>query len=320
MDLKSIAENLNDKIGATIAFVGDEREPVTAVSTGILPLDVAIGIGGLPRGRIVEVHGLFSTGKTSLCLAIIASFQKQGLRCAYIDAEYCFSYEHAQSFGVKTDELLLLQTDTGEQAFSAMEKLIKDKNVDLIVVDSVSALVPLPDAEADHGKSQIGAQAKLISKGLAKIVAPVHKNGAIIIFINQLRQNIMGGQYDPYILPGGMALRFYTSLMLEIHRKGAITQGDEQVGIQIEIKVKKNKVGRPNEKCEAQLFFDKGFSAEADTISMAEKMEVIKVKGNTYYFGEEKLGVGQKKARKFLESNPEIMAKIKDLLTSPQSK
>jgi len=311
--IKKVAEDLNTKAGKTLAFVGD-RGQVESISTGILPLDAVIGIGGLPKGRIIEVHGIFSSAKTSLCLAIVSAFQRQGLKCTYVDSEYSFSNEHAKSFGVNTDELLILQPDCGEEAFELMESLVREKQADLIVVDSVSALVPRPDAEAEHGKAMIGNQAKLISKGLSKLVGPINKSGTIIIFINQLRMNIMGGQYDPYTLPGGLALRFYSSVMLELHRRNALVQGEKQIGVEIEIKVKKNKVGIPNEKCLIQLMFNQGFSAGFDLLSMAEKMGHVKVEGKTYFFGDVKLGVGLKRSKTFLEDNPELMAKIKEKL------
>ena len=302
--LQNIIDNINKLIGKDVAFIGDGVEKVDAEATGLLPLDYAIGIGGLPKGRIIEVHGLQSTGKSSLCLAIIAAFQKKGLLCSYVDAEYAYSKEYAQKMGVDTDKLLLLKVDCGEEAFEVMERLIKESGVKLIVVDSVSALVPRPEAEAEYGKPQMGGQARLMASGMRKLVGPVSKNGAIIIFINQLRQNIMGGQYDPYTLPGGMALRFYSSVMMELKKEKALMKGDKIVGYPIHIKIKKNKVGLPGEECEVQLFFSSGFSGESDILSMGEKAGLITKDGNTYFSGEIKLGVGQNKARQYLVDNP----------------
>lgn len=312
-NLQDAAGDINKLIGKLIAFTGSEKleQKVDAISTGITPLDSVIGIGGLPRGRIVEIHGLQSSGKTSLCLAIISKFQKNGMPCAYIDAEYSFDFDHAKTFGVDTDNLLLLQPDCGEEAFEAMEKLVRDKSVQLIVVDSVPALIPRPEAEAEIGKPQMGGQARLMAAGLRKLIGPVNKNGAIVIFINQLRQNIMGGQYDPYTLPGGMALRFFSSLMLELKRDSAIKSGDTLIGYEIRVRVKKNKVGTPAGECTVHLMFKNGFSGEADILDIAEKLGIVTRVGNTYYFGEIKLGTGVGKARKYLKDNPDITETIK---------
>ena len=203
--VKETAKELNEKFGAGVAFY--EGQEIEYEPTGLLPLDYAIGLGGLPVGRIIEVHGQFSAAKTSLCLAIIANFQKKNIPCAFIDAEFSFSAKHAESMGVDNKKLLLLQPDFGEQAFEIMEKIIKDGTAKLIVVDSVSALTPKSEAEAEFGKPQMGSQARLMATGMRKLIGLVSKQKAIVIFINQLRMNIMGGQYDPYTLPGGQSLK-----------------------------------------------------------------------------------------------------------------
>jgi recombination protein RecA len=315
-NLQEAAHDINKAIGKLIAFTGADKEEqkVEALPTGILPLDTVIGIGGLPKGRIIEIHGLQSSGKTSLCMQIISQYQKRGLNCAYVDAEYSFNFDHAHTFGVDTDNLLLLQPDCGEEAFEAMEQLVRNKTAQVIVVDSVPALVPRPEAEAEIGKPTMGGQARLMAQGLRKLIGPINKNGAIIIFINQLRQNIMGGQYDPYTLPGGMALRFYSSVMLELKKDKAIVSGETLLGYEIRVRVKKNKVGTPAGECMIHLMFKDGFSAEADVLEAAEKLEIITRAGNTFYFGETKLGVGLNRVRTFLKDNPEIMAQIQDRL------
>jgi recombination protein RecA len=310
-NIDKVADSINKDLGKDIAFSGkDFDREIESISTGIKSLDDAIGIGGLPKGRIVEVHGLQSTGKSSLCFGIISSFQKQGLSCAYIDAEYAFSVDHAKTIGIDMDKLLMIQPDCGEEAFSIMEKLIRDKSVQLIVLDSISALVPRADVESEMGKNQMGGQARLVAAGLRKLIGPLSKSGCIIILINQLRANILGGQYDPYIITGGMALRFYSSVMIELKRGKAIVTGDEVRGITIPIKIKKNKVGLPARECEVELTFADGFAEGNDVFNLAVDKGIIVKTGNTYFYGETKLGLGSK-AKKYLAENPETLEQIK---------
>jgi len=311
-NLSKVAESINKIAGKVIAFSATDisGKEIEVISTGIKSLDDAIGVGGLPKGKIIEVHGLQSTGKSSLCLGIIANFQKANLNCAYIDAEYSFSLSHAQNLGVNTDELLIVQPDSGEEAFTVLEKLVRDGDSQLIVVDSASALVPQGDIEADMGKNMMGSQARLISYGLRKLIGPISKSGCIVIFINQLRANILGGQYDPYIVTGGMSLKFYTSIMLELKRGKAIISSDEVKGITIPIKIKKNKVGPPAKECEVELHFADGFKENADVFNLAVGKDLIRKEGNTFFYGEIKLGVGANRAKKYLEDYPETMAEI----------
>ena len=307
--IKENAKELNKQFGEGIAFY--EGQEIEFEPTGLLPLDYAIGLGGLPVGRIVEVHGQFSAAKTSLCLAIIANFQKRDIPCAFIDAEYAYSAKHAESMGVDNKKLLLIQPDFGEQAFEIMEKIIKDGTARLIVVDSVSALTPKSEAEAEFGKPQMGSQARLMATGMRKLVGLISKQKAIVIFINQLRMNIMGGQYDPYTLPGGQSLKHYSSVMMELKKEKALMKGDKIVGYPIHIKIKKNKVGLPGEECEVQLFFSSGFSGESDLLSLGEKAGLITKTGNSIFLGEIKLGVGQNKARQYLVDNPLVAADLR---------
>ena len=307
--VKETAKELNEKFGIGIAFY--EGQEIEYEPTGLLPLDYAIGLGGLPVGRIIEVHGTFSAAKTSLCLAIIANFQKKNIPCAFIDAEYSYSAKHGEAMGVDNKKLLMIQPDFGEQAFEIMEKIIKDNTAKLIVVDSVSALTPKSEAEADFGKPQMGSQARLMATGMRKIIGLVAKQKAIVIFINQLRMNIMGGQYDPYILPGGQSLKHYSSVMMELKKEKALMKGDKIVGYPIHIRIKKNKVGLPGEECTVNLFFQDGFSAEADLISLGEKSGLINKVKTSYFYGETRLGVGQNQARQFLIDNPKIAEELR---------
>lgn len=321
-ETKSVEETIkeiNKESGEKLAFLGkDADQEVEVISTGIMPLDWAFGCGGLPKGRIIEMHGIQSSGKTSLCLGIISNFQKKGLSCAFIDAEYALNLDHARNIGVDTDKLIIIQPDTGEQAFEAIEKIIKNDAAKLIVIDSASALVPRAVMEAETGKPTMGSQARLISQGLVKLIGPASKNGTIIIILNQLRANIMGGQYDPYTVTGGMALRFYASIIMSLTKETAITRGDDVIGYGIKIQIKKNKVGPPNEKCTVKFMFEGGFSGEINILDIAEKSGIITHTGNTYLFGDIKLGVGENKARDFLSKNPEITSQILELLQSEQ--
>lgn len=306
---KDIIQELNKKLGKDLVCLGSKLDEVKFLSTGLLSLDVAIG-GGLPVGRIVEFRGLQSVAKTSLALAMIGNFQKQGIPCAFVDAEFSLNLQHARNLGVDTDKLVIVQPDTGEEAFDIVETLIRQKIAKVIVVDSVNALATKAELEAEVNKPGMGAQAKLISIGLRRIVGPVHKNEAIVIMINQFRANIMGGQYSPHVAGGGYALKYYTSVVLELRRDQEAKVGDELTGYNIKIKVEKNKVGKPKEECIVQLRFATGFSAEADVMTLGEKAGVITTSGNTYYFGDIKLGVGNNKTRVFLEENPDICQNI----------
>lgn len=315
-----IVSSINEGASKEIAFMGKdwEGQDIDIMPTGMLPLDYALGIGGLPKGRILELHGLQSTAKTSLCLGIIAHLQKQGISCAFADAEYALNMDHARKIGVDTDNLLVLRADTGEEFFEAIEKIIREKAAQFIVVDSVSALVTRAELEAEVNKPTMGGQARLMANGLRRLVAPLAKSGAVLVFINQLRANVMGGQYDPYSIPGGMALRFYSTIILELKRGQILKRGEEQIGIDVVINVKKNKVGTPNTSATVTLLYESGFSAEADFLDIGEKAGVISHEGNTYSFSGEKLGIGQNKAREYLKANPETMSKIQTAIQESQ--
>ena len=318
---KNTVDEINNAIGKDIAFYGADikEKQIQALPTGILPLDWAIGIGGFPKGRIIEIHGKESSGKSSLCLAIIAQYQKMGLKCCYVDAEYTFSFELAEKFGVNTDDLLIIKSDYGEEAFDAMEKLVRSGTIDFIVIDSISALVPKAVLEADTEKTHIGPHAKMVTKGVSRLVGALEKNACTIVFINQLRMNIMGGQYDQWIVTGGQALKHYSSLMLEVHKDRAIMLGEKLIGYGMRIRVKKNKVGIPGEECLVKLLFNKGFSAESDILAYGQKAGIILKEGNTYSYKGEKMGIGENKARLWLETNQTLAEEILSQLQQQQS-
>lgn len=307
---KSI-EDINKEAGKKVVVYGKDilDQKIEFAPTGMLPLDAVIG-GGMPRGRVVEIHGLQSTSKTSLCLAMIAKYQKDGYTCAFADVEYALNLQHAQNMGVDTDNLLIIQADHAEEIFETIESIVREQQADFIVIDSMSALVTRAEAEAETGKATMGGQARIISQALRKIIGPLAKSKTTLICINQLRMNLMGNQYDPYIASGGMAMRFYTSVILQAKRDKALVQGDNLIGYTIKIQVKKNKVGKPGGECKVKLLFDSGFSAEADLIDAAMKLGTISKEGNTYMYGDIKLGVGENRARKFLEDNPNVAEEI----------
>jgi len=315
MSKQKTINDINKEAGKKVICYGKDilDQEVEFAPTGIRSLDAAIG-GGLPRGRVIEVHGLQSTSKTSLCLSMIAKYQKDGYTCAFADVEYALNLRHAQSIGVNTDELLIIQADYAEEIFETIETIVREKQADFIVIDSMSALVTRAEAEAETGKATMGGQARLISQALRKLIGLLAKNKTTLICINQLRMNLMGGQYDPYIASGGMAMRFYTSVILQTKRDKSITQGGNLIGYVINILVKKNKVGPPGGKGQAKLIFETGFSAESDIIDEALEKGIVIKEGNTYMFGDIKLGVGENRARNYLVKNPNISEQISALL------
>jgi len=314
--MASPIDKINKLLKKDIAFTGKTtREKIDSLSTGIISLDYILGNGGFPKGRVVDINGLSSTGKSSLCLHTIAEAQKKGITCAYIDAEYSFILKHAQKLGVNTDELIIIQPDSGEEAFEAMEILIKEK-VGVIVVDSVSALSPRAEIEAEIGKPQMGSQARLVSQGLRRLMSPISKNNTVVLFINQMRQNIMGGRYNPYIVAGGMALKFYSSIRLEMKRTAVLSLDNKQLGHTIEFHTAKNKVFEPNKRCSVKYFLDGGFEKEGNIFEIAEEAEVLTRKGNTYYFGDTKIAIGKEKAAEALMTDSDLRQQILDSLLS----
>lgn len=276
---------------------------VNAISTGSIGLDAALGVGGLPRGRIIEIFGPESSGKTTLALHVVAEAQKKSGVCAYIDAEHAMDPEYAKKLGVKIDELLISQPDTGEQGLEIVESLVRSGKMDVIVIDSVAALTPKDEIEGDMGQSHMGKQARLMSQALRKLTAIVAKSKTIVIFINQIRMQIGVMFGNPETTPGGKALKFYTSVRLDIRRIAQIKKGEEIMGGRIRVKVVKNKVAAPFKQTEFDLMYNEGISREGEMIALGEKMEIISKSGSSYSFGEEKLGRGYDATRQYLKEN-----------------
>ena len=282
------------------------RVDVDVVPSGSIGLDWALGIGGYPRGRIIEIFGPESSGKTTLTLHAIAQAQKKGGVCAFIDAEHALDPEYAKKIGVKLDELLVSQPDSGEQALEIVESLVRSGKVDIVVVDSVAALTPKDEIEADMGSYQVGKQARLMSQALRKLTAIVSKSKTIVIFINQIRMQIGMMFGNPETTTGGKALKFYTSVRLDIRRIAQIKKGEEVVGGRHRVKVVKNKVAAPFRTTEFDLMYNEGISTEGELLALGEKLGLVQKSGSSYAFGEEKLGRGYDASRTYLRENKKI--------------
>ena len=288
-----------------------ERD-IQTVSTGSLGLDIALGIGGLPRGRVVEIYGPESSGKTTLTLQAIAQCQKNGGTCAFIDAEHALDPVYAQKLGVNVDDLLVSQPDTGEQALEIADMLVRSGAVDLVVVDSVAALTPKAEIEGEMGDQLPGLQARLMSQALRKLTANIKRSNCLVIFINQLRMKIgvmMPGQ-SPETTTGGNALKFYASVRLDIRRIGAIKKGDEIIGNQTKIKVVKNKLAPPFKQVVTEILYGEGISREGELIDMGVEAKLVEKAGAWYSYGSERIGQGKDNSRTFLRENPAIAAKL----------
>jgi recombination protein RecA len=286
----------------SIMMLGDKPHvDINAISTGSIGLDAALGVGGMPRGRIIEIFGPESSGKTTLSLHVIAEAQKTGGICAFIDAEHAMDPEYAQRLGVKIDQLLISQPDNGEQALEIVDSLVRSGKLDVIVVDSVAALTPKDEIEGDMGAHHVGKQARLMSQALRKLTAIVAKSKTIVIFINQIRMQIGVMFGNPETTPGGKALKFYTSVRIDIRRIAQIKKGEEVMGGRIRVKVVKNKVAAPFKQTEFDLMYNEGISREGEMIALGEKMGIIKKSGTSYGYGEVKLGRGYDATRQFLK-------------------
>jgi recombination protein RecA len=283
---------------------------VNAIPTGSIGLDAALGVGGMPRGRIVEIFGPESSGKTTLSLHIVAEAQKMGGICAFIDAEHAMDPDYAGRLGVKINQLLISQPDNGEQALEIVESLVRSGKMDVIVIDSVAALTPKDEIEGDMGAHHVGKQARLMSQALRKLTAIVAKSKTLVIFINQIRMQIGVMFGNPETTPGGKALKFYTSVRLDIRRIAQIKKGEEIMGGRIRVKVVKNKVAAPFKQTEFDLMYNEGISREGEIIALGEKMELVKKTGNSYSYGEVKLGRGYDATRQFLKENKEVAEEI----------
>lgn len=275
---------------------------VGVISTGSIGLDAALGVGGVPRGRIIEIFGPESSGKTTLALHIVAEAQKQGGICAYIDAEHAMDPEYSKKLGVKTDELLISQPDNGEQALEIVDSLVRSGKLDVIVIDSVAALTPKDEIEGDMGAHHVGKQARLMSQALRKLTAIVAKSKTVVIFINQIRMQIGVMFGNPETTPGGKALKFYTSVRLDIRRIAQIKKGEEIMGGRVRVKVVKNKVAAPFKQTEFDLMYNEGISREGEMIALGEKMGIIQKSGASYKYNDTPLGRGYDATRQFLKT------------------
>lgn len=297
--------------GAIMKFGEAKKMEVDAVSTGCLSLDIALGVGGVPRGRIIEIYGPEASGKTTLAQHIVAEVQKIGGIAAFVDAEHALDPDYARKIGVRVDELLISQPDTGEQALDIVETLVRSNAVDVIVIDSVAALVPKAEIEGDMGDSHMGLQARLMSQALRKLTGIVSKSKTMVIFINQIRNKIGVFFGNPETTTGGLALKFYCSVRIEVRRSAQIKQGDKIIGNRVKTKIVKNKVAAPFTTCEFDIMYNEGISVSGDVLDTGVLYKVIQKKGNSYVFGEEKLGVGRETAKKYLKDNPKLIATIR---------
>ncbi|EGN75701.1 protein RecA [Idiomarina sp. A28L] len=298
-----------------IMRLGDNRAmDVEAISTGSLSLDIALGIGGLPCGRVVEIFGPESSGKTTLTLQVIAEAQKQGKTCAFVDAEHALDPIYAENLGVNINELLVSQPDTGEQALEICDMLVRSAAVDVVIVDSVAALTPKAEIEGEMGDSHMGLQARLMSQALRKLTANIKKSNTMVIFINQIRMKIGVMFGNPETTTGGNALKFYASVRLDIRRTGALKEGDEIVGNETRVKVVKNKVAPPFKQADFQIMYGKGISKEGELIDLGVKHKLVEKAGAWYSYKGDKIGQGKANSMKFLSDNSKIAVEIEQQL------
>ena len=291
---------------------GEAIEDIQVVSTGSLGLDVALGVGGLPRGRVIEIYGPESSGKTTLTLQVIAEMQKLGGTCAFIDAEHALDTAYAEKLGVNLHEMLISQPDTGEQALEVVDSLVRSGAVDLVVIDSVAALTPKAEIEGDMGDSLPGLQARLMSQALRKLTATIKKTNCTVIFINQIRMKIGVMFGSPETTTGGNALKFYSSVRLDIRRIGTIKKGDQAIGNETRVKVVKNKVSPPFKQAEFDIMFGEGISREGEIIDMGVAAKIVDKAGAWYAYNGEKIGQGRDNAREFLRENPDLAREIEN--------
>ena len=296
--------------GAVMRMGDHERQAIPAISTGSLGLDIALGIGGLPKGRIVEIYGPESSGKTTLTLSVIAEAQKHGATCAFVDAEHALDPDYAGKLGVNVDDLLVSQPDTGEQALEITDMLVRSNAIDVIIVDSVAALVPKAEIEGEMGDMHVGLQARLMSQALRKITGNIKNANCLVIFINQIRMKIGVMFGSPETTTGGNALKFYSSVRLDIRRTGAGKEGEEVVGSETRVKIVKNKVAPPFRQAEFQILYGKGIYRNGEIIDLGVQQGLIEKSGAWYSYQGNKIGQGKANAAKFLEDNQEVAHEI----------
>lgn len=316
--INQIKERFGD--GSIMKLGEAKKMEVESVPSGCLSLDLALGIGGMPRGRIIEIFGPEASGKTTLAQHVIAELQKVGGIAAFVDAEHALDPEYATKIGVNIDELLISQPDTGEQALEIVETLVRSGGVDVIVVDSVAALVPRAEIEGEMGDSHMGLQARLMSQALRKLTGIISKTKTVLIFINQIRHKIGIVFGNPETTTGGTALKFYSSVRVEVRRAAQIKQGDQIIGNRVKAKIVKNKVAPPFRFCEFDIMYNEGISLAGDLLDTGVVFKVINKSGNSYSYGDEKLGVGRETAKRFLKENPKMMAEIrKKVMTTSET-
>lgn len=296
--------------GSIMRLGGDEVIDVPVISTGSLSLDMALGVGGIPRGRVIEIYGPEAGGKTTLALHIVAEAQKKNGLAAYVDAEHALDVAYARKIGVNTDDLLIAQPDTGEQALEIAETLVRSGALDVLVVDSVAALVPRAELEGDMGDAQMGLQARLMSQALRKLTGAISKSKTSVIFINQLRMKIGIFMGNPETTTGGNALKFYSSMRIDIRRIGALKHGEQVIGNHVRVKVVKNKVAPPFKETEFDIIFGEGISREGDVLDLAVNDGIVERTGTWYSYKGDRLGQGRENAKLSLKENPELMKKI----------
>ncbi|KKQ45149.1 MAG: Protein RecA [Candidatus Moranbacteria bacterium GW2011_GWC2_37_8] len=311
-DIDKLVDDIQEKFGeGMIMKLGDvKRVDIEAIPTGSVSLDIATGIGGVPRGRIVEIYGPESSGKTTLTLHIVANAQKQGGTAAFVDAEHALDPEYAKKIGVDIKNLLVSQPDTGEQALDIVESLVRSGVVDVIVVDSVAALVPKAEIEGEMGDQHVGRQARLMSQALRKLTAIISRSNATVIFINQIRMKIGVMFGNPETTTGGQALKFYSSVRIEVRRAAQIKKGEDVVGNRVKVKIVKNKVAPPFKTAEFDIMYNEGISLAGDLLDAGVKYEIVKKSGNSLSYGETKLGAGRESAKAFLREDKKTADKI----------
>ena len=310
--LRSALEQIERQFGkGSMMRLGDRQHvSVPAISTGSLGLDVALGVGGLPRGRIVEIYGPESSGKTTLTLEVVAQAQRAGGTCAFIDAEHALDPSYAGAIGVNTDDLLISQPDTGEQALEICDMIVRSGAVDVVVIDSVAALTPKAEIEGEMGDTHLGLQARLMSQALRKMTANIKNSNTLVVFINQIRMKIGVMYGSPETTTGGNALKFYASVRLDIRRLGAIKQGDEVLGNETRVKVVKNKVAPPFRQAEFQILYGKGIFRLGEAIDLGVREGLVERSGAWFSYNNEKIGQGKMNAASYLQENPEILSEI----------